>query len=319
MVVTPFALNWSSQSPLPGELNKFRFGVNCTTTSGTEWLDAARKAEALGFDTFIAQDHFGAQLAPLPALAAAAMVTTRLRLATLVLDNDFRHPALVAREVATLDVLSGGRAELGLGAGWLESDYHRTGIRLDPPSVRVARLQEAAQLSKALLAGETPVTFDGEHYRIRDLETLPRPIQKPRPPIMVGGRLRRTLSVAAREADIVSISLLDRPSADMPSPPSFAQKLEWVRSAAGSRFAALELHVNASVVSLTDRPGAAVESFAARTGMSVEAALASPGTLVGSVGAILEKLHAARQQFGLSYWVVHARSMDDLARVIARL
>jgi probable F420-dependent oxidoreductase len=295
-----------------------RFGVNCTTTSGSEWLEAARKAEALGFDTFIAQDHFGAQLAPSPALAAAAMVTSRLRLATLVLDNDFRHPALVAKEVATLDVLSGGRMELGLGAGWLESDYTQTGIPFEPAPVRVARLEEAVQLCKLLLAAETPVTFRGKHYCVQELETLPRPIQKPRPPLMVGGRLRRTLSVAAREADIVSISLLDPRVAGV-SAPSFAQKLEWVRAAAGSRFASLELHVNASVVSLTDRPVAAVEAFAARTGMSVEAALASPGTLVGSVDAILDKLYAAREQFGLTYWVVHARSMDDLARVIARL
>ena len=298
---------------------KPRFGVNCTTTSGTEWLEAARKAEALGFDTFIAQDHVGAQLAPLSALAAAAMVTTRLRLATLVLDNDFRHPALVAKEAATLDVLSGGRMELGLGAGWLESDYAQTGIPFEKASVRVARLEEAVQLCKALLTSRTPVTFRGEHYCLEELELLPRPIQTPRPPIMVGGRLRRTLSFAAREADIVSISLLDRRSPELPPPPSFAQKLEWVRSAGGSRFASLQLHVNASVVSLTDRPRQAVEPFAARTGMSVEEALASPGTLVGSVEAILEKLHAAREQFGVNYWVVHARSMDDLAGVIARL
>src|SRR5579864_5463756 len=138
---------------------KFRFGVNCTTTSATEWLDAARKAEALGFDTLIAQDHVGAQLAPLPALAAAAMVTTRVRLATLVLDNDFRHPALVAKEAATIDVLSGGRMELGLGAGWLESDYTKTGIPFEAPSVRLARLAEAVQVCKRCLRSETPVNF----------------------------------------------------------------------------------------------------------------------------------------------------------------
>ena len=127
-------------------MRRLRFGVNCTTTSAGEWLEAARKAEGLGFDTFIAQDHLGSQLAPLPALAAAAMVTSHLRLATLVLDNDFRHPALVAEEAVTVDVLSGGRMELGLGAGWLESDYTRAGIPFDVPAVRLERLAVAGYL-----------------------------------------------------------------------------------------------------------------------------------------------------------------------------
>src|ERR1700736_798820 len=118
----------------------FRFGVNSVTTSAQEWQDTARKAEALGYSTFIAQDHFGQQLAPLPALVAAGAVTSRLRLATLVLDNDFRHPAAVAKEAATVDVLTNGRFELGLGAGWLQSDYDKTGLPFDPPSVRLERL-----------------------------------------------------------------------------------------------------------------------------------------------------------------------------------
>src|SRR5579859_440796 len=160
---------------------KFRFGVNCTTTSSEAWLDAARRAEALGFDTFIAQDHLGGQLAPLPALAAAAMVTTRLRLATLVLDNDFRHPALVAQEAATVDELSGGRMELGLGAGWLESDYKKSGIPFDPPSVRLRRLAEAVQLCKACLRSDGPVSFSGEFYSIDNLELQPRPLQQTLP------------------------------------------------------------------------------------------------------------------------------------------
>lgn len=298
---------------------RFRFGVNCTTTSATEWQDAARKAESLGFDTLIAQDHFGAQLAPLPALAAAAMVTSRLRLATLVLDNDFRHPALVAKEAATVDVLSDGRMELGLGAGWLESDYSATGIPFEAASVRLGRLSEAVQVCKAYLEAAGPVNFAGSYYCIRDLEPLPRCVQEPRPPIMIGGRLRRALSLAGREADIVSISLLDRRAPGAPPPPSFAQKVEWVRAAAGARFSALELHVNAAVVALTDTPESAVEAFAARTGQSVADALASPGTLVGSIDGIIEKLHAIHETFGVSYWVVHARNMDVLADVIARL
>jgi probable F420-dependent oxidoreductase len=298
---------------------RFRFGVNATTVSALEWRDAARKAEALGFDTLIAQDHVGAQLAPLPALGAAAEVTSRLRLATLVLDNDLRHPALVAQEAATVDVLSGGRMELGLGAGWLESDYTRTGIRFESPAVRLGRLAEAVQICKACFSADGPVSFRGSYYCIQELDPLPRPVQKPKLPIMVGGRRRRTLSLAAREADIVSISLLDRPVAGEPPPPSFAEKVSWVRSAAGERFSALQLHVNASVVAVTDDPSDALRAFSARTGQPLEEALTSPGVLAGSVEAIVEKLHASREQYGVSYWVMHARAMDAFAPVIARL
>jgi probable F420-dependent oxidoreductase len=298
---------------------KLRFGVNCTTVSAAEWLEAARKAEGLGFDTFIAQDHLNAQLAPLPALAAAAMVTSRLRLATLVLDNDFRHPALVAKEAATVDVLSGGRMELGLGAGWLESDYTRAGIPFDAPPVRLERLTEALHVCKLLFETEAPVTFRGKHYCLDGLDPLPRPVQKPRLPLMVGGRLKRALQLAAREADIVGISLLDRAEPGGAPPPSFAQKVEWVREAAGDRLSEMQLHVNAAVVEVADRPSAAVEVYAARTGMTLEDAMASPGVLTGSVDAIVEKLQTIHERYGVSYWVIHARNMDAFSRVIARL
>jgi probable F420-dependent oxidoreductase len=297
---------------------KPRFGVNCITSSATEWLESARRAEGLGFDTLIAQDHFGAQLAPLPALAAAALVTSRVRLATLVLDNDFRHPALVAQEAASVDQLSGGRMELGLGAGWLESDYRKSGIPFDSPAVRLRRLAEAVKVCKTCLRSEGPVRFSGEFYCIEDLELQPRPLQKALP-LMVGGRQKRALSFAAREADIVGISLLDRRVAGAPPAPTFAQKIEWVRAAAGQRFSDLQLHVNASAATVTDRPEDAVQAFASRTGMSVEEALASPGTLVGSVDTILEKLHALQEQFGVNYWVIHAPAMDAFAPVIARI
>jgi probable F420-dependent oxidoreductase len=297
----------------------FRFGVNATTASLHTLQETARKAEDSGFSTLIIQDHLDDQLAPMPALVAAAAVTSRLRLATLVLDNDFRHPAVVAREAASVDVLSGGRMELGLGAGWLQADYVKAGIPLDPPSVRLARLAEAVQICKALFCQEQPVSFRGEHYQLQDLDPLPRPVQKPRPPIMVGGRQRRMLRLAAREADIVGISLLDRREAGQPPPPTFAQKVDWVRQAAGSRWTSLELHVNASVVDISLQPEVAVEPLAARGGQSIAEALASPAALVGSIDAIVDKLHASRENYGVSYWVVHARHMDTLAQVIARL
>jgi probable F420-dependent oxidoreductase len=298
----------------------FRFGVNAVTTSRAAWEETARKAEAYGYATLIAQDHFGPQLAPVPSLIAAAAVTSSLRLATLVLDNDFRHPALLAKEAATVDVLSDGRFELGLGAGWLESDYTKTGVPLDAPAVRVARLAEAARVCKALLSSTEPVTFHGEHYQIEGLEPAPRPVQRPRPPLMLGGRQRRMLGLAAREADIVGLSLLDSRGPGLPPPPTFDQKVAWVREAAGDRFDQLELHVNASLVEVADHPSDAdIERVIARTGQTREQVLASPGTLVGSVDAIVETLLARRAKYGVSYYVVQGRVMDAFASVVARL
>ena len=274
----------------------FRFGVNCTTTSAREWLESARKAEALGFSTFIAQDHFANQLAPLPALAAAAGVTTTIRLATLVLDNDFRHPAVLAKEVATLDLLSQGRIELGLGAGWLEADYTQTGMTFDPPAQRIARLRESVHVIKALLSSQAPVSFTGKHYTIQALEPLPKAVQQPRPPLMLGGRQKNMLALAAREADIVSISLLGKTRA------TFEQKVAWVREAAGLRLADIEIQVNIS-----------------RVDLSATSAEETPNALTGSVEQIAETLLRRRQESGVSYYVIKAASMEAFAPVIARL
>ena len=294
--------------------------MNSVTTSLWEWQEIARKAEAVGFDTLIAQDHFGKQFAPLPALVAAGSVTVRLRLATLVLDNDFRHPAALAKEAATVDVLTSGRLELGLGAGWLQADYDKTGLPFDPPATRLERLSEAVQICKAFFTAEESISFSGRHYQLENLDASPHPTQKPRPPIMIGGRQRRMLALAAREADIVGISLLDRRVAGQPEPPTFAQKVAWVREAAGDRFGDLQIHVNAANVDVSDTPSDDyIDEIAARTGQSSEQVRASPGTLVGSVDAIVEQLHARREELGISYYVVHTRFMDAFAPVIARL
>ncbi len=297
----------------------FRFGVNNVTTALHEWQEVARKAEALGYSTLIAQDHFANQLAPLPSLVAAGAVTSTLRLATLVLDNDFRHPAALAKEAATVDVLTGGRLELGLGAGWLKSDYDKTGIEFDAPAVRLERLAEAVQICKLLLGSEESVTFAGQHYRLNQLDALPRPIQKPRPPIMLGGRQRRMLSLAAREADIVGISLLDPRGQGQPPPPSFAQKVAWVRGAAGERWGSFDVHVNASLVIVDGVGEEAVEQAAARSGRTPEQVRDSPGTLLGGVAGIAELLEARREQYGVNYYVVQGRVMEQFAPVVARL
>ncbi len=172
----------------------FRFGViGVSARSREEWAEKARKAEALGFSTLLMWDHFNDQLAPLPALLAAADATTTLRLAPCVLSNDYRHPVVLAKEAATIDVLSGGRFELGLGAGWNRDEYQRAGLPFDPPAVRVQRLEESIQVIKGLFA-DAPLTFHGQHYTIAGLHGHPRPLQQPHPPLMIGGARRRMLA-----------------------------------------------------------------------------------------------------------------------------
>src|SRR5437762_1258584 len=187
-------------------MRPFRFGINVrTAASQAEWADKARKVEALGYAVLLVPDHLADLLAPFPALAAAAAATTRLRVGTAVLNNDFRHPALLAREAATLDVLSDGRLELGLGAGHMQAEYEQAGLVFDSGGTRIERLAEAVVIVKRLLEGK-PVTFAGRHYRVTDHTIHPRPVQRPRPPIFIGGHAPRLLTMAAREADIVGLT-----------------------------------------------------------------------------------------------------------------
>jgi probable F420-dependent oxidoreductase len=297
----------------------FRFGVNNTgEASLKQWQEYARMAEDLGFANLIMQDHVGSQLAPFPALVAAAAVTSRIRLTTLVLDNDFRHPAVLAQEAASVDVLSDGRLELGIGAGWLQADYDKLGKTFDAPRVRLARFGEAVRIVKAFFSAET-VDFRGEHYRVEGLEARPRPVQQPRPPLLIGGRQRRMLSFAAREADVVSISMLDRREPGAPRPPSFAEKVAWVREAAGDRFDGLDVHANSGGLRVTDRQQDAIEEAAVRLKIGPEEVLESPANLIGSVDAVVGQIEAWRRRCNLNYFVVPASKMIEIAPVVARL
>src|SRR5712692_3259165 len=188
----------------------FRFGVICERMqSAEEWVAKARLAESAGYSTFLIRDHFirepfGDQLAPMLALMAAADATKTLRVGNLVLDNDYRHPVVLAKEAATLDVLSHGRFELGLGAGWAKTEYQQAGLSFDAPGVRVSRLEEAVQVIKGLFAYE-PLTFSGTYYRIDQLNGYPKPIQQPHPSILIGASGKRMLAIAAREANSIGI------------------------------------------------------------------------------------------------------------------
>ncbi len=311
---------------------RFRFGVlGESVPSGKQLLDEARRAEDLGYATFVLRDHlvtepFGPQLAPLPALTAVASATTTLRIGTLVLGNDYRHPAILAKEAATLDHLSGGRLELGLGAGWLRDEYDRAGITFDPPGVRVSRFEESVALLKGLLAGSA-ITFSGTHYSLNGLDSFPKPTQRPRPPILVGAGSRRMLCIAGREADIVGILPRALPdgtiSEDLAerSPDAIARKVEWVREAAGARFHSVELSMVISPHIADDHNGAA-ELYAADHGWGVAAAdhvLEMPSAFVGPVGRIVDDMLARRDQYGFSYYVVSDRDLDAFSPVVDRL
>ena len=222
---------------------KFRFAAQLSKSpDGTarSWAEQARRVEDLGYSALLMPDHFGDQLAPVPALAAVAAATTTLRMGSLVFCNDYRHPFVFAKEAATLDVLSEGRFELSLGAGWMRTDYDEAGLPYDPPVVRVTRFEEAVQVVQGLLRTDGPFTFDGEHYQVHGHALAPRPVQQPGPPLIIGGGGKRVLSFAAQHADIVSINVNLREgtggaeTAADATPERTRQKIAWVKEAAGS-------------------------------------------------------------------------------------
>jgi len=306
---------------------KFRFAVIAPKCgSGKELTEQARKAEALGYSSFFVPDHFiEHDLAPTVALAHIAAVTDTLRVGPLVLGNDYKHPVVLAREMATLDLLSDGRLELGIGAGWMTADYEKAGIPLDRPGIRIARLAESIGVLKGLFA-DGPFTFSGEHYRITDLDGMPKPVQRPCPPFLIGGGGKKILTLAAREAQIVGINANLRSgvgespeTAQSLVPAATDQKLAWLREAAGPRFDDLEIQTLLGFVHVTDDAGGIAKAIAGSFGVSEDDALLAPATLVGSRDGIAELLERRRERWQMSYIVVPVESTDTLAPVVARL
>jgi len=302
----------------------FRFGVQCwLAASRSEWQAKARRVEALGYQVFLVPDHFGEQFAPLPALLSAAEATRTIRIGSLVFDNDFRHPALLAKEAATLDVLSDGRFEFGIGAGWMRSEYEQAGLAFESGATRVARLEEAIPLIRSVWRGG-PANFAGAHYRLAGLESAPRPMQRAGPPLMIGGGGPRILRLAAREADIVGLVLRSRADGnglDLGDLSSAAldDKVRWVREAAGPRFAALELSTLLQTVAISsDRLGTAAR-LAKAFGVPSDAVLDTPYALIGTEPEIEALLRERRERFGLSYYVLFERDMEAFAPIAARL
>ena len=283
----------------------------------------ARHVETLGYDTLLMPDHFGPRFAVAPALVLAAEATSRLRVGSLVYDNDFRHPALLAQEVASIDLLTDGRFEFGLGAGWLKSEYDAAGLPFDDGATRVARMAEALHVVKTLL-NAAPLTYEGRHYRLTALVGSAKPKQEPHPPILIGGGGRRLLTLAATEADIISIMPRSRrdgsglEDADA-SAEAFARKLAWIRDAAGARFSAIELNTLVQTVVITDHPRDAAAPLAKEYGTDVDGVLEIPLVLIGSVDQIAKTLEHRRERLGLSYITVFEKDLENMGRVIDRL
>jgi probable F420-dependent oxidoreductase len=321
-----------------GRTRPFRFSVQAfEAESAGHWISVARRAEDLGYSTLFLTDHyFGpgeisdasghrpVDVAPLTAMTAAAMATNRLRVGCRVFCADYHHPVVLAKELATLDLLSGGRLEVGLGAGWVAAEYAGLGIAMDRPGVRIERLAEVAGLLKAHWDGK-PLDVQGRYVRASGFAGRPLPVQQPHPPILIGGGAPRVLRLAGRLADIVSINFNN--AAGKLGPDSVAsstreatlEKISWVRDGAGDRFGGIELELAAYFVAISEDPADARDAMARRFGVTPEALSEHPHALIGSVAEVCDTLQQRRDELGVSYINVAQRSMEAFAPVVARL
>ena len=303
----------------------FRFAAQIgDQPDGGSWQEQARKVEDLGYSTLLMPDHFDRQLAPITALTAAAAATTELRVGALVFDNDYRHPLVLAKEMATLDVLSGGRVELGIGAGWMRTDYEQSGIAYDRPGVRIDRMVEGLEVIKGCMSGES-FSFEGAHYTITEHTGYPLPVQSGGPPIMIGAGAKRMLGIAAREADIISVNFDLASGAVGPEAlvtgtgDATRQKVEWIREAAGDRFDDIELSVTVFFSAITDDGDKLMEQVAPGFGVDLAGGYDLPHILIGSVDQICDTLVQRREELGFSYIAVSGGAWEAMAPVVAKL
>ena len=304
---------------------RFRFAAQCNgAASAKEWADTARRVEGMGFSTLTMPDHFGDQLSPVPALTAAALATTTLRVGPMVYGNDYRHPVVLAHETATLDLLSDGRLEVGLGAGWMKTDYASAGIPYDEPKVRVDRFEESIAVLKGLWSGE-PFSFTGEHCTITEHHLQPAPVQKPHPTLVIGGGGKRVLSIAAREADVVGINPNLRGGTGGPevspdlTPAATTRKLAWVKEAAGERYPDLEITMLCGFAMITDDVTPIVGGMAQVFNVPESDALHVPAVLIGSVDAMCDELRRRREEWDVSYIVFEAGTWENMGEIVSRL
>jgi probable F420-dependent oxidoreductase len=310
----------------PAPVRPFRFGVGpgaVVVESGPRWRDFARRVEDLGYSTLSVGDHLTGAYGPVAALAVAAEVTSRLRVGALTFCNDYRHPVVLAQEAATLDLLSDGRLELGIGAGWMHADYERAGIPFAPAPERVDRLREAIAVLRGYFAGE-PFEYAGAHYRVDGLAGRPAPVQRRGPPILVGGSGRKVLTLAAREADVVGLNVnlgaghLGPEMGASATHSATVEKVELVRRESASRPEPPELQVYVHVTAVGDRAGG-LERAAASFATTAEEAAVSPHVLAGDTDEVVDELERRREAYGISYVSVAAGAVAGMAPVVARL
>ncbi|WP_281172076.1 TIGR03621 family F420-dependent LLM class oxidoreductase [Amycolatopsis benzoatilytica] len=303
----------------------FRFGIEMLGPfPGMTWADSVRELEATGYSTVFVPDHFDEGYGPVAAMAAAATATTSLVVASAVLAADFRHPAVLARELSTIDALSGGRLEVGLGAGYQVNDYRVSGVPMAEPGVRVDRLFEQVRILRGLFqAGDRPFSFEGEHYAIDDLVLLPRPHRPAGPPILIAGGGKRMLRFAAKHADIIGINPRLPTSTRRDPRDGLAElvdeKLGWIRESAGDRIADLVFHCWVRYALVTDDGTTAAAELARALGIEAKAVRESPFVLIGSVSEIVERLHQRRERWGYSYFTVQQERAREFAPVLAAL
>ncbi|MGW0045089.1 LLM class F420-dependent oxidoreductase [Rhodococcus sp. NPDC003348] len=325
----------SADAPAP---RKFRFAAggegNAEEGGARRFVKLAQKAEELGYDSFMIPDHLGNQVGPIAALGALAVATDKIRLGTAVLANGFRHPAILAKDAATIDVLSGGRLELGVGAGWMKDEFDKAGIEYERPGVRIEKLEESLQILDTLLRGQE-CTFEGKHYRIDGLKGSPRPRQGPRPPIAVGGGGPKMLALAAKYADIISVASPSSKEGKMLlsgiTMEATAERVERIREAAGDRFGDIELNWTITAIMPTDDRESMAEmalaaiangyppNIEADVTLTVEDILNSPYLAIGTYEEIADQIRAVRARTSMSYVGIFPTQMEAFAPVIAQL
>jgi probable F420-dependent oxidoreductase len=297
---------------------------------GPTLAERARWAESIGCSHVAVHDHLALQHAPIPLLTAVAMATERIRLCPLVLNNDLRHPAVLAQELASLDVISGGRVDVGIGAGWNEREYRAAGIGFDPPGTRIERMTEAIAVLRGLFA-EGPFTYSGRFYTITEMDGQPKPVQRPGPPFLIGGTRERVVRLAAREADIVGLDLRQRGEAILDAFEARTDvRIGWIREEAGERFDRLDVSVLRALgdIAVTREPLRVATELAHRyagwTGvpMTAEDVLESPYSLIGTVPQLVDKLRRIRERWGINSFLIgwfEEPGLRDFAPVIEQL
>ena len=305
-------------------MRPFRFGLQTSNAPDARtWRERARKVEDLGFAALFIPDHFSDQWGPLVALTVAAEATSTLEIGGLVFDNDYRHPVVLAKEIATLDLVSEGRAIFGLGAGWMRSDYEESGIPYDEPAVRVDRFEEAVDVYTQLFR-EGTATFEGSHYSIHGAAGQPRPSDGG-PKLLIGGGGKRVLSHAARHADIVGVNpnlksgATDQATAQSAVADMVDKRIGWIKEAAGDRFDDLDLQMLTFIVQVGGDRKEVAELMGPAMGISPEQAYDAPLALVGSVDEICDQLVERRERWGLNDWVIHDPELDSFTEIVDRL